>query len=378
MTGQYTTLDKELRPALETRDPAAYIATINAWHTARLLEPLAVACSYEHVEMAEWLLQHGLSPNQRNRLKGGETPLHIAVEKENAALVEVLARYGAGLLPNHQGENPLQVYERRKRTWKSKTEAQQQAEAEIRRILAGLEALPPEPNLFDAAMNGDVETLRALLAAGSFPVDEADLEDYTPLLWAAEQGQLACAEALLDDGADVNYVAHPPSGHEITPLYAAIDARCAPLVRLLLARGAEVNIELDFDLCTPLMRILRDYKGCTPEFREKVAQHPAVYAKWKPKDLGLSDLDIVTLLLEAGADVNHVATEDQDQPGFTPLHYAVDLGKTELVALLLRFGADSDIENADGERPLDRLEYSDASEEDVTHIQKLLVSDSQP
>ena len=348
MIGKYTTLERELQPALEARDPAAYIATINAWRNARLLEPLAVACSYGHVEMVELLLQHGLTPNQRNRLKGGETPLHIAVENENVTLVALLARYGAGLLPNHQGENPLQAYQRRKDFLESETLAQRQTEAEIRRILEALETPEPPSDLFAAAKHGDIETLRRLLETGAWGVDEADFEDYTPLMWATEQGHLACAEALLDHGADVNYVAHLPSGHETAPLYAAIDARSAPLVRLLLARGADVNMELDFDLCTPLMRVWQRYRAAS--------------------------LDIVALLLEAGADVNHVAVEDQDLPGSTPLHYAVDLGETELVALLLRHGADKDIENEDGDFPLDLLAYSDASEATIARIRELLTA----
>lgn len=67
MTPKYTTLDKELQPAVESGDPDVYVATVRAWKNARLLEPLAVACFYGHVEMAERLLQHGLDPNRRNR-----------------------------------------------------------------------------------------------------------------------------------------------------------------------------------------------------------------------------------------------------------------------------------------------------------------------
>lgn len=120
------------------------------------------------------------------------------------------------------------------------------------------------------------------------------------------------------------------------------------------------------------MHILRSYKGCTEMFREQVAQHPAIFAKWKPKDLGLHDLEIVTLLLEAGADPNHVAAEDPDQPGFPPLHYAVDLGKAEVVEVLLRFGADGSRENSAGDRPIDLLGYGDADEGEVIRIRELL------
>lgn len=364
MTGRYTTLDRELRPAVAARDPEQYIDTVNAWRTARLLEPLAVACFYGHTEMAELLLDQGLDPNRRNRLKGGETPLHIAVEKENAALVRLLVRHGAGLLPDHLDRSPREAYDQRKRIWTSKTEAEQQTEAEVRGLLDELEIMEPAPDPFDAAIHGDVETLRALLDAGRFAVDETDIEETTPLLAAAEHGQAACAEVLIAHGADVNHVAQPTSGHEVTPLLRAIDERQLPVIKLLLAHGADVNAAVDFDGCTPLMRILRDYNQCEPGFEETYAENRALFEKWPPRQLGLHDLEIVELLLQAGADVNHVAAEDPDCAGCTPLHYAATLGRVALVETLLRFGADRDARNNEGDRPVDFLEYSYNDDED--------------
>ncbi len=52
-------------------------------------------------------------------------------------------------------------------------------------------------------------------------------------------------------------------------------------------------------------------------------------------------------LLEHGADVNAV----QKKTGNTALHYAAMRGADDVVALLVQFGADGSIRNAEGKLP---------------------------
>lgn len=58
-------------------------------------------------------------------------------------------------------------------------------------------------------------------------------------------------------------------------------------------------------------------------------------------------------LIAAGANVNSRSTENSDE---TPLHPAVDKGHVEVVLLLLRAGADPEIRNRQGARPIDFLQ----------------------
>lgn len=52
-------------------------------------------------------------------------------------------------------------------------------------------------------------------------------------------------------------------------------------------------------------------------------------------------LDIIRLLLTAGADPNLRSSEGK----MTPLHYAASCGRTEVVATLIRAGADVNAQN---------------------------------
>ena len=133
--------------------------------------------------------------------------------------------------------------------------------------------------VFEAIERGDVEELRALLAAGADPnaiqstgpgwrplhaaieaieeggplamiavllehgaiVDAWDAKhDATPLLMAVFRDQLAAARLLLDAGADVNVV----GGEGDNPLRWAAQAADVELARLLLERGATRDIDV--------------------------------------------------------------------------------------------------------------------------------------
>src|SRR5262249_6384431 len=58
------------------------------------------------------------------------------------------------------------------------------------------------------------------------------------------------------------------------------------------------------------------------------------------------DFALVKFLLEAGADVNAIS-----EHGSTPLHYAAFLGEVEFAKLFLQAGAKLDVRNSDGKTP---------------------------
>ena len=140
------------------------------------------------------------------------------------------------------------------------------------------------------------------------PVSSADRE----LLIAAGQSQVARAEALLKAGANVNTV-HPP--WQLTPLLVASELDF-DMVKLLVARGAEVNV-YDRDGISPLMRAIT-----------------------------LRDLRMVKLLLDAGAQVNVT-----DHRGHTALTHAVMRSDAGILKLLIARGAETDVVAAMGTTP---------------------------
>jgi ankyrin repeat protein len=174
-----------------------------------------------------------------------------------------------------------------------------------------------------AANNGSVEIAR-LLIANKAAVDAANDFGITPLLQASRVGDSAMVDLLLRAGANPSK-AHPEGE---TPLLAAARSGSVPTVRLLLARGVDVNHAETFQQTTALM--------------------------WAAAE---GHIDVVDLLIEAGADPNrqgHVTTlterHNADHPtgGFTALMFAARAGNETLVRRLLTRGANINLKNGDG------------------------------
>lgn len=150
------------------------------------------------------------------------------------------------------------------------------------------------------------------------PTDHTPYEDdfrlydnrYTPLTCAAEDGNEATCEQLINAGADVN----EKNGRGLTPLsYAAANGH-ESVVRLFLKLGANIDT---------------NDRGQTPLFR-------ACFAK---------QLKICSLLLKHGANVNAVCKD-----GHTPLIRAAEPASPHplLCQLLLFHGAEITIQTNDG------------------------------
>jgi ankyrin repeat protein len=154
----------------------------------------------------------------------------------------------------------------------------------------------------DAAMRGDVATVRALLQQGA-DVNAAEGDGMTALHWAAEHGDHELAAVLLASGA--NPAAATRIGRH-TPLHVAAKSGYPRVVRLLVDAKADVNV-----LTTT---------GAAPI-------HFAAAS---------GSSEAVTILLDAGADPN----VREPQWGQTPLMFAAAAGRTDAVNRLLARGAD--------------------------------------
>jgi ankyrin repeat protein len=147
-----------------------------------------------------------------------------------------------------------------------------------------------------AAERGDVEKVKALIVSG------ADVNsrkgEHTPLMYAVYYSHYEVAKILIEAGADVN--ATHSTDH--TVLYHALESRQlhAEVIQLL----ADAGVKMDY---TPLNWAIR-YR-VVPE--------------------------IVTILIEAGADVN-----EQNEFGSTVLIVAACRGRIQLIDILLRSGAE--------------------------------------
>ena len=89
-------------------------------------------------------------------------------------------------------------------------------------------------NLGDLVRNGDVAAVTSALDKGA-AINEVD--GVTALYIACEAGNVELAKLLINRGADVNL----PVSWQRTPLYAANKGRYADIVKLLLDSGANPN-----------------------------------------------------------------------------------------------------------------------------------------
>jgi uncharacterized protein len=154
----------------------------------------------------------------------------------------------------------------------------------------------------EAARRGNLETLRALLAARADPNAQEINGGQTALMWAISERHAAAAEELLRGGADVR----ARSKRGSTALMFAAQQSDASYTRILLAAAANPNDVMPRTGLTPLI----------------IAS-------------AMGHLDVATLLLDQKADPNAVGGD-----GYTSLHRAaLDKTALQVVKTLLAHGA---------------------------------------
>jgi len=158
-------------------------------------------------------------------------------------------------------------------------------------------ALPAQASdLGDLVKKGDVAAVTSALDKGA-AINEVD--GVTALYIACEAGNVELAKLLIDRGADVNL----PVSWQRTPLYAANKGGYADIVKLLLENGANPNQVAKAQ--TPLHVAAEN--GC---------------------------LQCVIYLVDAGAEVNALTSN-----GSPPIHLAKLRGHDDVVAYLHSHGA---------------------------------------
>ncbi len=207
------------------------------------------------------------------------------------------------------------------------------------------------PLLF-AANNGDVETARALVDAGA-DVNDAAASGTSALVIAAHSAHGPLAIYLLEQGADPN-----AAGAGYTALHAAVLRSQVQLVEALLEHGADVNALVEHG--TPGRRFSADYS-----IRRQQIDTDALWLAAK-----YGEVEILRTLVEHGADpfvvhsdmsVLQVAMgnsgssiEDRrDRIGNAAPDRAEEEQRTlELARILIDLGVDVNTANRRGETPL--------------------------
>jgi ankyrin repeat protein len=342
------------------------------------------------------LLAKGSNPNTPGA--DGTTPIMWAAANDDLDLVRALIKAGANVKATNQfGTSAL-------------------AEASILGSAPVIDALlkaGADPNarnpegetpLMAAARSGKVDAARRLVQAGADVNAKESFGGQSALMWASAQGQAEMVRFLVEAGADLNArgvihqwerkVITEPRPKDMnhggfTPLLYAAREGCVACVKQLVAGGADVNLA-DPDRMTPLNLALFNLHF---EVAAALIKAGADVDKWDlygrspvymaadvstlpmkgngavaviPSEDPISALDVARMLLEAGANPNIQLKRRppyRDVPqdrggdtilaqGATPLLRAARAGDAPFVELLLQHGALVDLPSKEGVTPL--------------------------
>jgi ankyrin repeat protein len=287
---------------------------------------LMMAAASGSVDVVEALLAGGAQIDAQDSARG-HTPLMFAAAANRAEVIQVLVSRGARVNQTSTvsapprllrvGQNPNAPPAPAPKP----TDPVSQARA-ARRV--GPTALGGWAALHFAAREGHIDAARALIAAGADINQPNDGDRTTPLVTAIVNGHYDLAKLLVEKGADPNLA----NDDGLAPLYATIDMQFAPVIW-------QPNPPTDQELTSylALMSLLLD-RGADPNARLKrklwfrPSDHDDAWtgtagttAFWRAAFA--ADVDAMRLLVSRGADPQIPSAE-----GVTPLMAAAGLGWT--------------------------------------------------
>jgi ankyrin repeat protein len=331
--------------------------------------PLWLAAENGSAGMIGKLLEAGADPNERNR--NGETPLMMAARSGNIDALEVLLDHKAdpALKEKLRGTTALMWAVEQSHPEAIKTLVAHGADVnaasnpDTRNSRLNLAPTVQERILQDKLFDAFAKGGKVQLTPGGPAVSLEDLADsygqsgkkdgggLTPLVYAAREGCLDCAQILLESGVRVDQV----TTYGWTALLTATQNRHYQLAAYLLDHGADPN--------------LANNGGWTPVYLATDNRNieSGDYPVRRPD---MDHLDFIKLLLAKGARVNTricgVESSAKDckgdttetrtnftmqwlsEEGATPFLRAAQSGDVALMKLLLDHGADPKIATAHG------------------------------
>jgi len=185
----------------------------------------------------------------------------------------------------------------------------------------------------------DVGQVLKLLARRAKP-NVRDKDGKTPLHSAAAYGQVEIIRALLERGADVNAA----STFEYTPLHEAASHRQTAAARVLLEAGADANAAAS-NGTTPLYAAVVNSGYRTAEVIRRHGGRLDIHIAAM-----LGEIETVGQFLDGDAAL--LTAADERFNDVTPLHWAAERNRLDVVMLLLSRGADPNAADALGNTPL--------------------------
>ena len=292
-------------------------------------------------EMVEALLREGAELDQAD--SSGATPLYAAAANGHTSTVELLLSEGAAVdAARLDGNTALHA-------------ASARCSPQIVQILLAAGA---DRELRNADNRRPVDLACVLTDED----DEGRLEiegNLVPLIGAARVGDEERVTVLVES-EDVD--AQVRSG-KTALIYAARNGH-EDVIDILVEAGADVDLT-DHAAALQTLDCIRALAGSNVQLLNNMSWTPLMVA------VGRADpnLDTVQALLEIGSDPN----TRSEVTGDTALHIAARFADREIVAALLKAGAENSIRNAEGDRPRAVIgEEAELSREERVQLQRLI------
>jgi len=358
----------------------------------------------------EFLLSKGADPNRKGTDADRFVPIIQAIINGNTNYVAALLKYHVDLNTRYvngaDNFSPLEL-------------AMDEGHLDIALMLQNYTLQSRSNTVSFAAVNGDLDSIRSLIAKNPQSIEDKDELGFTPLAWAAQAGQKEAANLLLSLGTNPNatnsggrypidwaatsghlplveLLADKTSNDKGITLFLAVQQQQVPVVKFLLEHGANPNIHypainreaplhfaarqgnveeaslllehgadvnsLEQNNYTPLICAVG---GTSKEMIELLFAHgatifekPGYWTTFQNWALGAGDTNIAAMLLVHGANVNA-----KDGEGKTALHFAAQQGTFQAVEWLLKNGADVNARDNKGVTPLSLTKFRNRGRE---------------
>ena len=306
--------------------------------------PLMLAAAAGSVEAVRLLLDAGADIKARETARG-QTALMFAAAYNRVGAVELLAQRGADLGATSQ---VVDLYEL----------TQEETPAQGARAGAGTGGGQRQGGARPAAETPKRPQIPGLDRGYNYTELIAYQGGMTALMFAAREGHIETAKALLEAGASVNQAR---AGDQTTPLLMATINGHFDLAKHLLDRGADPTLAAE-NGATPLYAVL----NCVWAQKSNYPQ-PRAFAQQK-----LTYLETMSALLDKGADPNvrlkkkiwysgyNSDLSGVDETGATPFWRAAYASDIDAMKLLVARGADPTLPSV---KPAGRPQFGDSPRE---------------